>query len=488
MNRDRLKTNYILNTLYQILLLLVPIITTPYISRILGANNVGIYSYTYSIVSYFVLMATTGTTTFGHRAVAYVQNDDYKRSVTFWEIVIIRGICTIICFIIYILYLQFLKEHLVISGIQGLYLISVVFDITWFFQALEEFKKIVFRNILVKLSGIIAVFIFVNTEDDLWIYVLILALTTFVGNLLIWYYLPRYLTKIHINDLDVTSNIKDILLLFIPTIAIQVYTVLDKIMLGNYTSNGVENGYYEQAEKVVRMALAIITSLGTVMIPRISLLFSEKRYDLIHKYINFSYRFTFMISIPIMFGIIGVSKSFVPVFFGQGYDKICLLLPIYSCIILFVSVSNVTGCQFLIPAKRQNIYTIAVTISAVLNFLLNIFLIPLYFSVGAAIASVIAEFIGSAFMLVYIQYKRLITVKEVIIDSKNYWIAALIMFGLELLLSELLKVSVTNLLIEILGGIILYCLIVIILKDSLFLELYNNFVRRIKNENKINNF
>ena len=136
MNRDKLKTNYILNTLYQILLLLVPIITTPYISRILGANNVGIYSYTYSIVSYFVLMATTGTTTFGHRAVAYVQNDDYKRSVIFWEIVIVRGICTIVCFTIYILYLHFLKENLVISGIQGLYLISVVFDITWFFQAL----------------------------------------------------------------------------------------------------------------------------------------------------------------------------------------------------------------------------------------------------------------------------------------------------------------------------------------------------------------
>ena len=485
MSRNSLKVNYLLNVLYQILLLIVPVITTPYISRTLGANNIGIYSYSYSIVSYFVLMATTGTTTFGHRAVAYVQNDIHKRSIKFWEIVILRGTCTIICLFAYIIYLLLVKENIMIFEIQGLYLLNVAFDITWFFQALEEFKKIVFRNAIIKMSGVLLIFLFVKAEEDLWIYVLILALTTLAGNILVWKYLPSYLMKIHLNDLKVASNINKILLLFVPTIAIQVYTVLDKTMLGYYTNNGMENGYYEQTEKIVRMVLAIITSLGTVMIPRISSLISEKKFDLVYKYIQFSYRFTWMISIPIMFGIIGISRSFVPIFFGQGYEKVILLLPVYSSIIIAVAISNVTGCQLLIPAMKENIYTIAVTISAVVNFFLNVFMIPIYLSIGAAVASVFAEYIGSIFMLIYIEWKRLVSVKKIIIDSRNYWIAASGMLLFEILMSNFLKPGVFNLLIEILGGAILYFIIIAILKDSLFIELCENFCKKFKNENSI---
>ncbi len=481
METPSIKKNYIMNTLYQILVLIVPLITTPYISRVLGADGIGIYSYTYSIISYFILIATMGTSTYGQRTIAYNHNNKKERSIKFFEIFIFRLLNVIVCSIIYFVYtMLYVKSNKFIYCLQILHLISVAFDVTWFFQGIEDFKKVILRNIFIKILTVLLIFIFVKNNTDVWKYTVILSATTLLGSMSILTYIPKYVQKVRFGDINIFRNFKDIFLLFIPTIAVQVYTVVDKTMIGSFSDSSVENGYYEQVDKIIRMTLALITSLGTVMIPRIAKVFAQNDLEQMKKYLKKSYQFIWLLGIPLMFGIIGITKIFVPIFYGSGYEKLNILLPIYSCIIIAVSLSNVTGCQFLIPTKRQNVYTIAVSVSAIFNFFLNLILIPRLLSIGAAIASIVAETIGAVIMLIFVNNEKLISLKEIFRDSIKYWIAGIIMLLFLLILSNNLAVSVISLAISIILGGILYFCILFILKDDFFISNIKSILLYIK--------
>lgn len=347
MQKKSIAVNYILNTTYQILILIVPLITTPYISRVLGAEGIGVYSYTYSVVSYFLIVAAMGTTTYGQRTIAYYQDDKYKRSCKFFEILLFRALTTGVCSIGYIWYLcspycQYNK----VATIQIIYLIAIAFDISWLFQGLEDFKRIVLRNTIAKIFNVVLILTVVKQAGDVDKYTFILAGMTFVANISVWPYVPKIIQKVKLSDVKPLKNTREIFLLFIPTIAIQVNAVLDKTMIGGFAISAAENGYYEQTEKIVRMALAVVTSLGTVMIPRIAKLFHDKKTEQMRQYIQQSYQFVWIIGIPIMMGVMAIADTFVPVFYGSGYDKIKILLPIYSLSVIPVALSNVTGCQF----------------------------------------------------------------------------------------------------------------------------------------------
>ncbi|WP_294143726.1 oligosaccharide flippase family protein [uncultured Clostridium sp.] len=479
--KNSIKYNYILNTSYQILIMIVPLITTPYISRVLGADGIGIYSYTYSIVSYFVLVAVMGTSTFGQRTIAYYQEDKERRSRAFYEILIFRVISTLSCVTIYLFYLfNFVQDNKEIAVIQLLYLISVLFDVTWFFQGLEDFKTIVFRNALVKIINIVLIFALIKTAEDVWKYTLLLSLLTLVGNLSIWIYLPKYINKISVKTVKPFSNFKEILALFIPAVAVQIYTVLDKTMLGISAPSLMENGYYEQTEKIVRLALAIVTSLGTVMIPRIAKVFADKNYSLMKEYLKGSFQFVWLLGIPLLFGIAGTVRIFVPVFFGSDFEKIKVLLPVYSLIIIPVSLSNVIGCQFLIPTKQQKIYTFAVVFSAILNYFLNSFLIPRFFSLGAAAASVSAECFGALFMIAYTVKRGQIDLKVLLISSWKNWLSAIGMFVILLLLQRQMSIKISSLIVLISVGIVTYIVFLFLLKDDFFMKNVHSLVKKHK--------
>ena len=155
-------------------------------------------------------------------------------------------------------------------------LVSTCFDISWFFQGLEEFKKTVIRNIIVKLISFICILVFVKTKNDLSIYILIYVLSNFIGNISLWIYLPKYIEKIKINELNIFKHLKPTLWLFIPQIAMQIYTVLDKTMIGTIIEDKSEVGYYEQAQKIVKLCLTLVTSLGIVMVPRMANTFASR--------------------------------------------------------------------------------------------------------------------------------------------------------------------------------------------------------------------
>lgn len=480
MRQKSIKINYILNTAYQVLVLIVPLITTPYISRVLGANGIGVYSYTYSIISYFVLCAVMGTTAYAQRTIAFYQEDAEKRSEKFFDILAFRVISTVICCVVYAIYLKSpMCAYRQVATVQLIYLIAVAVDISWLFQGMEDFKCIVLRNTVAKIFNILLLFLLVRNEEDVVIYTLILSGMTLIANISVWPYLPKYIHRVPLTKIRPFADMKSIISLFIPTIAIQVYAVLDKTMIGFFATNAVENGYYEQTEKIVRMALAIVTALGTVMIPRIAKLFHDNDQKQIKHYLRQSYQFVWFLSIPIMCGLIGVGDLFVPVFYGAGYDKVRILLPIYSCLVVAVALSNVTGCQYLIPTKKQNIYTIAVVVSAISNLLLNFILIPEYLSVGAATASVSAEIIGAAIMLIYVHKKKLLNITEVFKLSYKNWISGVIMLFVVKKVSVIAKPTVINLLFSIAVGVTVYVLMLIIQKDRFFIHNFKKIIEKV---------
>lgn len=187
--------NYIYNLIYQILVLILPLITAPYISRVLGAENIGIYSYTLSISAYFILFGSLGIALYGQREIAYKQKSRYKRSRAFWEILILRTITMAISLLIFYFTFATSTQYQIYYKILMLEIVGNCFDISWFFQGMEDFKKTVTRNTIVKLISIICIFSFVKTREDLPIYFIIYVLSILIGNLSLWVYLPKFVKK-----------------------------------------------------------------------------------------------------------------------------------------------------------------------------------------------------------------------------------------------------------------------------------------------------
>ena len=467
MAKKSIKKNYIYNLTYQILTLLTPLITAPYLSRVLGADGVGTYSYIESISSYFVLFATLGLTTFGQREISYVQENREKRSIIFWETNIIELAASILCIVAYVIF-SFSQGNWQLYIVLVFNLLGVIFNISWFFQGMEEFGKIVLRNIVFKCINIIFIFTVIKSSDDLIWYLFGTSFFTFLNNASYWIRINKYIDFVEFKLLHPRRHIKTVFSLFLPTVAIQIYTVLDKTMIGIITRDAFENGYYEQAIKISKMVLTIVTSLGTVMIPRIGYHFERGETENVRTYMYRGYRFVWFLGVPLCLGLMLVSPNFVPWFFGPGYDKVASLIGILSFLILAIGINNVTGMQYLIPTKRQNVFTRTVIYGAVTNFVLNYFLISEFQSYGAAIASVIAETVIAATQLIIV--RKELSPWKVIKSGWHYYIAGGIMTIVLLAVREYFIASAINTIILVCIGAGTYFIVLLIMRDQFFFD------------------
>lgn len=474
--RKNIKTNYIFNVSYQILLMAVPIITAPYLSRVLGAEGIGKYSYAYAMVSYFTLFAVMGTSTFGQRAVSYVQEDPIRRSEAFWETFMIRVILAVITLGVFGVYLFRTDGELPILAVLGLNIFNVVFDISWFLQGMEEFSKTVLRSVIFKILQVLFIFLFIKTPDDLLLYVGGTSVLTVLGSVSLWVYLPRYIDAPR--KIRPFRNMKTILELFVPTIAIQIYTVLDKTMIGWFTDTSLENGYYEQAEKIVKMCMTVITALGTVMLPRMANTYKAKDTEKFREYLYTSYRFVWFLGIPMFFGIIATSDLFTVIFFGEGFDKVKILLPIFSFLVVIIPLGYVTGGQYLVAAGKQNILSRITFIGAGVNVCLNLALIPFFYSVGAAVSSVVAELCVTIFGFLYLKKFDNIKMSLIFRECTRYWISGFIMFMTLIVCRLVLQDGIIKLMLLIFIGGSIYFAGLWILKDK-FMMYIISFIRRI---------
>ena len=497
MNENKkIKLNYLYNVIYQVFLLIVPLIVTPYVSRVLEPSGVGKYSFSYSLITYFTIVGALGFGYYAQREIAKAQNDKMRMSKLFWEINICRLIPVLFSLIVNVILclLNVYGDYTNLMLIFNMNIIAIAFDIAFYFQGNENFLKLVSTSVIIKLLSIISIFIFVKTVNDLWIYALINSLLVIFSNLALWIGIHKYLTKVKFNELKPLRHLKGTIRLFIPTIATTIYTVLDKTLVGllikdTYvvTINGVEvikkysdleNGYYEQSEKLIKMAMTVITSLGTVMIPRNSNEFAKGNIDNLKKNIYTTSKVAFLIAIPMVFGFIAVSQNFVPWYFGEGYDKCIILLMIFSPLILIVGFSNIFGLQYMVPTGHDKMFTFALVAGALINLSLNFVFIPILWSYGAAIASIIGELCVTLIMGFMI--RKEINMKKIIFSSWKYLISSLFMFGICFYVQTLLPSSIINTLLIILLGLVSYFIALLILKEELILSSIKKYIAIIK--------
>lgn len=465
---NKVVKNYIYNLFYQILVLIVPLITTPYVSRVLGAKGVGIFSYTNSIVQYFILFGCVGLNLYGQREIAYVQHEKEKRNKVFWELVILRIITVFISLLVYFFSLASQGTYALIFSIMSLDVLASMMDISWFIQGIEDFKKIVIRNFIVKITGVLLIFLFVKSSSDLYLYVICQSATLLLGNLSMWAYIPKLVGKAEVRKLNIKKHIKPTLVLFLPQIATSVYTVLDKTMIGLLTGIEEEVAYYEQGQKIVKIAMALVTSLGTVMMPRIANLFKQNQLEQVRKHLLKSFRFVFFLSFPMMFGLMAISCNLVPWFFESGYDKVVPNMMVISPILVIIALSNIMGTQYLLPIGRQKEYTFSVVVGCAVNFSMNLLLIPHFLSIGAAIATVIAESSVTGVQIYCI--RKDFDFRNIIKENAHYVVSAFSMFILTCFLARYLRPSIINTFLCAIVGTVAYLGILAIMKDDMFFQ------------------
>lgn len=495
-NKKSVGRNYIYNLIYQLLLVIVPLIVTPYISRVLLPEGVGKYSYSYSLITYFTIFGALGFGYYAQRQIAMYQGDTEKQAKIFWEINICRLIPVLISLVLNIMLCIFnvYGAYNNLMYIFSLNILALAFDITFFFQGNEEFKKIVIRNSIIKIISVILIFTLVKDENDLNIYALINSGLLVISNLSLWSYMRKYLIRIDIKSLKPLKHLKGTFILFIPTVAISLYTVLDKTLIGilvkdTYTEvvdgkevikkySDLENAYYEQSEKIVKIVMLIITSIGTVMIPRNTHELEIGNVEVVKKNLNTSSRIVMMIGIPLVLGLIVITNNFVPWFFGDGYDKCKTLMKILSPLIIIIGFSNVFGLQYLVPAGKSKTFAGILVVGAIINVCLNFILISRYKSYGAAIATVIAEAIIT--ILMAIACKKEINIFKVLLNSLKYIIAGALMFGVCYFIESKLDSSILNTFIIVGIGFVVYFIALLILYDKFLYGFIKMFINKIK--------
>ena len=464
-----IKANYLYDAAYRILALLTPFVTTPYLSRVFKADGIGTASFVNSIVNYFVLFAASGIGAYGRREISYLQDDRAARSRIFWNLEAMAVINVSVSLTAYfVLTYIYAAENYTLYLINAVCIATVVFDVSWLFAGMENFRVLALRSTVVRVLNIALIFVFVKSRADMPVYLLLNAVFTFAGYFVLFTRYPEYVDAPDIKNIRPFQGIKTVLELFLPSIAIEIYTVLDKTMLGIFTSTAFENGYYESAMKISRITMMMILSMTNVMIPRMGYLFGKNDTQTIREYMYHSFRFVWFLGIPVCFGLMGISDNFVPWFLGEGYTKVAGLLKVTGFLVLAIGINSTTGVQYLIPSKRQTIYTLTITFGAAVNFCMNLVLIPVFKSYGAAIASVIAESVIALSQL-YVLRKE-ISIMKIAASSRNYLIAGIVMLSILVMMGKKLAPSVVNTLTMILSGALIYFVMLVILRDEFFTE------------------
>ncbi len=470
MKKNKVSINYLYNMAYQVLTFLTPIVTAPHLAKTLGAENLGIYNYTYSIVYWFILFGTMGISLYGSKEIAKVSDDREKLSKKFSEIFSLQILCTIISLtIFYIVFSIFNFEYKIVFLLQGVMLIPSALEITWLYTGLENFKKTIIRGFIIKILLVLGIIFLIKNQNDLHFYVIFLAAMNTIGSLMIWKGIKKILDFRIPKLRDIIRHFQQNIILFIPQISATVYSVFDQTMIGLLYNNVSEVGFYSQAHKLINMVLYIVTTIGAVMLPNIVRKRKEHDDDKVKEVTNFTFKIALFLSIPMAIGFSVVAPYFIPWFLPIEFSKVAYIICWLSPIIIFMALSNVLGVQYLIPMDKSKKYTISVTSGCFINLILNACLIWKFGAYGAAIASCITEF--GVLIIQYCFVKKDFNFNGVIKKVFKYLCVGIIMGLIVLIIGIMRGPGVITNLIQVIVGIIVYIGILFILKDDVELFL-----------------
>ena len=416
--------NYLYNLSYQILTIILPIITVPYVTRIFTSEDLGNYGFYNSIVSYFLLFAMLGIGIYGTKQIAAARDV----SSTFWNIYVIQVAASILALLVYIIVIYSIPQMSgIIPLILSITLFSKMIDISWLFTGKEDFKKITLRNTMVKVAGVISIFTFIKSSEDLYLYIFLIVIFDFLGQFVMWIPAKKFIKRPSFDTKIIKKNLHPIVLLFLPQVAISLYVVLDRTLLGLLGSYS-DVGIYEQGQKLTSILLTVVSSLGAVMLPRVANLLSERKEKEAQNMVRFSFILYNLIIFPMIFGLIAINEIFVKLFLGQNFQDVKYVLYIIVFNIMFIGWTNILGYQVLVVRNKNKEFMLSTTIPAIVSVAVNITVIPFFGYIGASITSVVVEFLVFAIQW---YYSRNIINKNLLFnkDLAKIICSSLVMFG-----------------------------------------------------------
>ena len=396
----KLLKNYAYNLSYQLLVIILPIITTPYVTRVFSSSDLGTYGFYASISTYFILMATLGVANYGTKEIS--GHSDSVRE-TFWSIYslqILAGVGSTLTYLLVCLLVPGMNHPVAYMFVISL--ISKTLDISWLFQGMEDFKKITIRNIAVKLLGVLSIFLFVKSSSDLLLYVFFLVGFEMLGQLSMWWPARAYIGQPSFSIKMARRHLGPIMMLFLPQIAISLYVTLDRTMLGALSSTA-DVGIFDQAQKIISILLTIVTSLGTVMLPRVSSLLADGDHHAVNRMHELSFLIYNLVIFPIIAGIILVNEDFVAFFLGEDFQAAKFAVYIMVFKMFFIGWTNIMGIQILIPHDKNREFMLSTTLPAFFSVVLNLFLLPGLGFVGASITSLLSEVLVWGIQFYYVR-------------------------------------------------------------------------------------
>lgn len=447
-----------------------PLVTFPYVSRVLGADGIGTVQFATANIAYFTNVAMLGIPTYGIRAAAKVRMDGQKLSKTVQEILLINTVSAVISLLILLITIMLVPQF---QAEKELYLIlsSAIFlniiGVEWLYRAIERYTYITIRSILGKVFAFIVMVLFIKQSDHYIMYGVTTIIASVGFNIFNFINLFRIvdMKPIKLSEMDLTQHLKPIFTFFMLSISTTVYSNLDTTLLG-FLKGNVEVGYYAAAVRIKLVLVGVVTSLGTVLLPRLSYYFETKRMEEFASIVKDALNFVLLVSIPICLFFILNAETVIYFLSGTEFAPAILPLRIMLPSIVFIGLSNVTGIQVLVPSNREHLVVQSTILGAILNLVSNIVFIPLFGVTGASLSNVISELLV---LIIQVYFLR-----EMIIPLiKNMRLSLLLIAGtLAYFVTELLHPRILQLINSFVLSIGLQQLMLLVISVSLFMSIY----------------
>ncbi|MDR1794431.1 MAG: polysaccharide biosynthesis C-terminal domain-containing protein [Erysipelotrichaceae bacterium] len=385
----RILRNYFYNVLYQVVVLALPFFTTAYLSRTLGIESLGISEIVSARVQWFALFGVLGMQLYGIREIAKARDDKETLSKTFFELFVLQVVMVLLVSVLFLLSLQFQTTYLLYSYMQLLALVTAALDIAWFFYGIEDYKIASLRNIFVRILGVVLMYLLVKSPADLGIFIFINLGTSLFAQLIMLTQLRKYIRFVKVTLSGVMKHFWPNVLLFFPQLASSVFSLINVSLLEKYSPQEVQ--LYKQAQNFIRMFLLLITSIGQVVLARVANIYAKKEEAKTRELLEVVMLFAFFAAIPMIGGLCVVVPNFIPWFLPADFQPVTGLIIVASPMILFLSMTNVYGVQYMIPAGLMKQYVFSIICGIIVNLGLDLLLLPSYQSLGSTIANVCGE-------------------------------------------------------------------------------------------------
>lgn len=473
------KVNYILNLINTGTQMLFPLITFPYVCRVIEADGIGQINFFQSIISYISLFTCLGIPMYAIREIARDRSDVVQMNRTAMEILLLHSMLTLVGYaIVAILCLTVpqIQVNIPLFLILSLTIFFTAIGCEWFYQGIEDFKYITIRGLIIKTVSVVLLFIFVKSKTDLLYYGCYTVFGVLGGNIFNFFRLRKYIHRENIifSELHIKRHVKPVLKVFSFSVVTSIYLQLNTVLLG-FLKNALAVGYFAAATKVMQMLLTMSACLGSVMMPRASHLIAENKEDEFNRLIQKSYDFTMAIALPMTIGLIFCAPSLITALCGVKFEHSILPSQIIAPIILMVAISNVFGIQVLFPKGKINIVTLCCGIGAVADLILNLCLIPFFSYIGTSIAYLGAE-VATTVSMFFIgrRYIPIIYFKK---SHLTYALGCIVMAFALYGLSLLQLPTLTILLLQGCCGVLAYFIILCICKDEMLIQILSKIKR-----------